>query len=76
MMSSTAWARRVLSLATLHSVIGTVLCWCITRPVAVADRWPTTLTSGCSHPVAQSGSVQPICHTSRLYLMGHLLHAL
>jgi hypothetical protein len=41
MMSSTAWARQVLSSATLHSVIGTTLCYCITRPVVVADRWPT-----------------------------------
>jgi hypothetical protein len=54
MMSSTAWARRVLSPATLHSVIGTVLCHCVTRPVVVANRWPTVLTSGCSRPVAQS----------------------
>jgi hypothetical protein len=35
-MSSTAWARRVLSPATLHSVIGTVLCRCVTRFIAVA----------------------------------------
>jgi hypothetical protein len=54
MMSSTAWARRILSPVTLHSAIGTVLCRCVTRPIAVADRWPTTLTPGCSHPVAQS----------------------
>jgi hypothetical protein len=54
MMSSTAWAPRVLSPATLHSVIGMVLCRCVTRPVAVADRWPTALASGCSHTVAQS----------------------
>jgi hypothetical protein len=53
-MSSTAWARRVLSPATLHSVIGTVLCRCVTRPVPVADGWLTALTSGCSRPVAQS----------------------
>jgi hypothetical protein len=54
MMSSTAWARRVLSLATLHSAISTVLCHCITRTIALADRWLTTLTPGCSRPVAQS----------------------
>jgi hypothetical protein len=54
MMSSTAWARQVLLPATLHSIIVTVLCRCITRPVAVGDRWPTTLMSGCSRPVAQS----------------------
>jgi hypothetical protein len=53
-MSSTAWARRVLSLVTLHLVIGTVLCHCVTRPVAVADRLPTTLMPGCIRPVAQS----------------------
>jgi hypothetical protein len=53
-MSSTACARWVLSPATLHSVISTVLCRCITRPIAVADRWPTVLTPGCSCPVAQS----------------------
>jgi hypothetical protein len=54
MLSSTAWARRVLSPATLHSVIGTVLFRCVTRPVVVADRWPTTLVPGCSRIVAQS----------------------
>jgi hypothetical protein len=53
-MSSMAWARRVLSSATLHSVNGIVLCHCVTRPIAVADRWPTTLAPGCSRPVAQS----------------------
>jgi heme A synthase len=53
-MSSMAWAHRVLSPATLHLVIGTVLCRYVTRPIAVADRWPTTLTQGCSRPVAQS----------------------
>jgi hypothetical protein len=53
-MSSTAWARRVLSPATLHLVIDTVMCRCITRLVAVADRWPTALTPGCSRPIAQS----------------------
>jgi hypothetical protein len=41
MMSSTAWTRRVLSPATLHLVIGTVLYHYVTRPVVVADRWPT-----------------------------------
>jgi hypothetical protein len=54
MMSSMAWARRVLSPVTLHSVIGTMLCRCVTKPVAVADRWPTTLAPGCSCTVAQS----------------------
>jgi hypothetical protein len=54
MMSSTVWARRVLSHTTLHSTIGTVLCRCVTRPVAVPDRWPTALAPGCSRPVAQS----------------------
>jgi hypothetical protein len=54
MMSSTTWTRRVLSPATLHSVIGTVLCRCVTRPVVVADKWPTSLTPGHSSPVAQS----------------------
>jgi heme A synthase len=54
MMSSTEWAHRILSPATLHSVIVTVLCRCVTRPVAVTDRWPTTLMLGCSRTVAQS----------------------
>jgi hypothetical protein len=53
-MFSTAWACRVLSPATLHSVISMVLCRCVTWPVAVAGRWPTALTPGCSRPVAQS----------------------
>jgi heme A synthase len=52
MMSSMVWAHRVLSSATLYSVIGTVLWCCITRTVAVADRWPTALAPGCSRPVA------------------------
>jgi hypothetical protein len=54
MMSSMAWARRVLSPAILHSVIGTVLCRYITRPVAVAGKWHMALTPGCSRPIAQS----------------------
>jgi hypothetical protein len=54
MMSSTAWACRVLSPVTLHSVIRTVLYHCVTRPVAVADRWPMALAPGCSHSVTQS----------------------
>jgi hypothetical protein len=54
MMSSTAWASRVLSPATLHSVFDTMLCHRVTRPIAAADRWPTSLTPGCSSLVAQS----------------------
>jgi hypothetical protein len=54
MMSSTAWASRVLSPATLHSVFNTVVRHCVTRPIAAADRWPTLLTPGCSSPVVQS----------------------
>jgi hypothetical protein len=53
-MSSTVWACRVLSPSTMHSVVSTVLCHCVTRPVAVTDRWPKALTQGCSRPVAQS----------------------
>jgi hypothetical protein len=52
MMSSTMWARLVLSPTTLHSVSGTVWCYCITRPVVVPDRWPMVLAPGCSHTVA------------------------
>jgi hypothetical protein len=84
MMSSMAWASRDLSPTTLHSVFGTVLCRCVTRPIAAADRWPTSLMLGCSSPVAQccqtarqcDGSLQPPCNTSHLHLMSHLLHAL
>jgi hypothetical protein len=84
MMSSTAWASWVLSPATLHSVFDTMLSRCVTRPIAAADRWPTSLSLSCSSPVAQSrrtarhcdGSLQPACHTSRLHLMSHLLHTL
>jgi hypothetical protein len=54
MMSSTAWASRVLSPAMLHSVFDAVMCHCVTRPIAAADRWPTSLTLGCSSPMAQS----------------------
>jgi hypothetical protein len=53
-MSSTVWARRVLSSAALHSVIGTILCRCVTSPIAVADRWPTALTPGYSRTVAHN----------------------
>jgi hypothetical protein len=53
-MSSTTWARQLLSPATLHSVIGTVLCRCVTSPVAVADRWPTALVPGYSRTIAHS----------------------
>jgi hypothetical protein len=42
MMSSTAWASRVLSPATLHSVFDTVLRHCVTRPIV----W---LTGGPHH---------------------------
>jgi hypothetical protein len=54
MISSTALASRVLSPATWHLVFDTVLRHCITRPIAAADRWPTSLMLGCSSPVAQS----------------------
>jgi hypothetical protein len=54
MMSSTMWAHRVLSPVTLHSVIGTMLCYCVTRLVVVADRWPTSLTLDYSSPVPYS----------------------
>jgi hypothetical protein len=54
MMSSTTWASRVLSPATLHSVFDTVLHHYVTRPVVVADRWPTLLMPSYSSPVAQS----------------------
>jgi hypothetical protein len=54
MMSSTAWASRVLSPATLHSVFDTVLRCCVARPIAAADRWPTSLMPGRSSPMAQS----------------------
>jgi hypothetical protein len=53
-MSSIAWASRVLSPATLHSVFDTVLHRCVTRLVVVADRWPMSLTPGCSSHIAQS----------------------
>jgi hypothetical protein len=53
-MPSTACASRVLSPTTLHSVFDMMLCRCVTRPIAVADRWHTSLTSSYSRPVAQS----------------------
>jgi hypothetical protein len=53
MMSSKAWATRILSPTTLHSVFDTVLYRCVTRLIAAADRWPMSLTPGCSSPVAQ-----------------------
>jgi hypothetical protein len=48
MMSSMSRAYLVLSSATLHSVSGTTWCQCITRLVAVPDRWTTVLAPGCS----------------------------
>jgi hypothetical protein len=54
MMSSTVWVSRVLSPATLHSVFDTVLCRCVTRHIAAADKWPMLLTPGCSSPAAES----------------------
>jgi hypothetical protein len=53
-MSSIVWPCRVLSPVTLHLIIGTVLCRCVTSPIAAADRWPTALTPGCSRTVAQN----------------------
>jgi hypothetical protein len=52
MMSSTAWACLVLSPATLHSVSGTARCRCVTRLIAVPDRWPTALALDCSCTIA------------------------
>jgi hypothetical protein len=52
MMSSTVLACLVLLSATLHSVSDTTLCCCVTRPVAVPNRLPTELMSGCSRTVA------------------------
>jgi hypothetical protein len=48
MISSMVWACLVLSLATLHSASGTAWCRCVTRPIAVPDRWPTVLAPSCS----------------------------
>jgi hypothetical protein len=52
MISSTAWACLVLSSVTLHSVSGTAWCRCVTRPIAVPDRWPTVMAPGYSRTVA------------------------
>jgi hypothetical protein len=59
MMSLTTWTYLVLSAATMYSVSSTVWCCCVTRPVAVADRWPTTLVPHCSHTVAACLTVLP-----------------
>jgi hypothetical protein len=73
MMSSTAWASRVLSPATLHSVFHTVLRHCVTRPIVVPDRWPTSLTPSYSSPVAQSqellGTVTGHCNRPATHLV-------
>jgi hypothetical protein len=74
MMSSTAWACRVLSPATLHSVSGTVWCRCVTRPVAVADWWLMTLALGCNRTVARVveslGTVANHCDLPATHLVG------
>jgi hypothetical protein len=59
MMSPTVWACLILLPATLHSVSGMTWCRCVTSPVAVHDRWPTTLASGCSCTVATCLIVLP-----------------
>jgi hypothetical protein len=52
MMSSTAWACLVLLPATLRLVSGVAQCYCITRSIAVPDKWSTALTPCCSRTVA------------------------
>jgi hypothetical protein len=52
MMSSTMWTCLLLSTVTLHSVSNTAWCRCVTKPIAVLDRWPTMLASGYSLTVA------------------------
>jgi hypothetical protein len=59
MIFSTAWACLLLSPATLHSVSGTTWCRCVTRPVAVPDRWPMTLVPSCSRTVANCLTALP-----------------
>jgi hypothetical protein len=54
MMSSMVWANQILSPGTLHSVFDMVLRRCVTSPIAAADRWPTSLTPGCSSHVVWS----------------------
>jgi hypothetical protein len=60
MMSSMAWACRVLLPTTLHPVSGTSRCRCITRPIVIADRWPMALAAGCSHTVATCLTTLPV----------------
>jgi hypothetical protein len=59
MMSSMVWACLVLSPTTLHLVSGTAWCRCVTRPVAMPDRWPTALSPGCNHTVATCMTALP-----------------
>jgi hypothetical protein len=51
MMFLTVWACLVLLPATLHSVSGMTWCRCVTRTVAVPDRWSMALALYCSRTV-------------------------
>ena len=75
MISSKVWACQVLSPATLHSVSGMAWCCCITRHIAVPDKWPKVLAPGYRSAVLAWSYNLP-AHTSRRYLMDHLLYAL
>jgi hypothetical protein len=59
MMSSMVWTCLVLSPITLHSVSGTSWSRCVTRPIAVPDRWPTVLALGYSRTVATCQTALP-----------------
>jgi hypothetical protein len=59
MMSSTVWTCLVLLFATPHSVSGTAWYRCITRPVAMPDKWSTMLLPGYSHTVLPHHAVSP-----------------
>jgi hypothetical protein len=58
-MSSTAWARLVLSPTTLHSTSGAAPCCCVTRSIAVSNKWSMTLAPCCSRTVATRLAVLP-----------------
>jgi hypothetical protein len=59
MMSLMMWACLVLLPATLHSVSGMLWCRCVTRPVAVLDRWSTVLALCCNRTIATYLTVLP-----------------
>jgi hypothetical protein len=74
MMSSTMWARLVLSSTTLHSVSSVTLCYRVTWHCSGARRVVIVLASYCSRTVdacphaLQVLTILPVCTSCRLMM--------